>query len=69
MIVSRLSVGALLVCNAILAASVINLQFFAKQGRRYTWDNGEVERAERIQGDADLHARIDSLHPQHGGHE
>lgn len=42
---------------------------FAKQGARFTAADGAREKAERIQGDADLHARIDALHPPHGGHE
>ena len=69
MTIHRWTFYGILVLNVVMAVSLINLTLFAKQGRRYTWDNGDVERAERIQGDADLHARIDSLHPQHGGHE
>ncbi len=69
MTIHRWTFYGILVLNVILVGSLLNLTMFAKQGRRYTWDNGEVERAERIQGDADLHARIDALNPPHGGHE
>ena len=44
-----------------LVTATLNLTMFAKQGARFTEADGAHERAERIQGDADLHARIDSL--------
>lgn len=58
---NRFITGSLLLFNLILSVSVINLEFFAKQGARYTADDGALERAERIQGDLDLQARIDAL--------
>lgn len=59
----------LLVFNLVLSLSVINLTFFAKQGPRYTADDGALERAERILADKEIHARIDAMHPPHWGHE
>lgn len=53
----------ILIFNIILAASVLNLTFFAKQGPRYTATDGAQERAERMQADKELTARIDALHP------
>lgn len=53
---------ALLIFNVILTISVLNLTLFAKQGSRYTADDGAVERTERIAGDQALAARIDELH-------
>ncbi|MBP8023863.1 MAG: hypothetical protein KAY71_00455 [Chromatiaceae bacterium] len=58
---SRFITGSLLLFNLILSVSVINLEFFAKQGARYTADAGALERAERIQGDQELATRIDAL--------
>ena len=69
MTIHRWTFYGILVLNVILVGSLLNLTMFAKQGARFTAADGAHERAERIQGDADLHARIDSLHPQHGGHE
>ena len=54
----------LLAFNIVLSAAVINLTFFANKGARYTADDGAREKAERIQADQDLHARIDALHRQ-----
>lgn len=53
---------ALLLFNFILTISVLNLTLFAKQGPRYTADDGAAERAERIAGDLALATRIDVLH-------
>jgi hypothetical protein len=61
MIVSRFAVGVLLIFNTILAVSVINLEFFAKQGKRFTADDGAQERRERMAADQELMARIDAL--------
>jgi hypothetical protein len=58
---NRFITGSLLLFNLILSVSVINLGFFAKQGARYTATDGALERAERIQGDQELSARIDAL--------
>ena len=52
----------ILALNIVLAATVLNLTYFAKQGPRYTADDGSREKAERIQADNDLTARIDALH-------
>lgn len=52
----------LLAFNIVLSLAVINLTFFANKGARYTAHDGAQERAERIQGDQDLQARIDALH-------
>lgn len=53
---------ALLIFNVILTISVLNLTLFAKQGSRYTADDGAREQAERIASDQALAARIDYLH-------
>lgn len=55
--------------NIVLSLAVINLTFFAKQGKRYTADDGAREKAERIQSDKDLQARIDALHRQEWNQE
>lgn len=52
----------LLAFNVVLSLSVINLTFFANKGARYTAADGAREKAERVQGDQDLQARIDALH-------
>ncbi len=52
----------LLAFNIVLSLSVINLTFFANKGARYTAADGAREKAERVQGDQDLQARIDALH-------
>ena len=67
--VYRWTFYGLLLLNLILSINVINLGFFAKQGPRYTADDGALERAERIQADKELTARIDALHPPHCEHE
>ena len=59
----------LLAFNIILAGAVLNLTYFAKVGPRYTADDGAREKAERIQGDQDLQARIDALHRQEWNRE
>jgi len=53
---------ALLIFNVILTISVLNLTLFAKQGSRYTADDGAREKQERIASDQALAARIDYLH-------
>ena len=60
--VYRWTFYGILLFNIILSISVLNLTVFAKKGPRYTADDGAKERAERIQADQDLHARIDALH-------
>ena len=52
-----------------LVTATLKLSNFAAQGARYTADDGALERAERIQADKELTARIDALHPPHWGHE
>ena len=53
----------LFVFNIILAGAVLNLTYFAKVGPRYTAEDGAREKAERVQADQALRARIDALHP------
>ncbi len=60
--VHRWTLYGILAFNLILAASVLNLTFFANKGARYTAADGAREKAERVQGDQDLQARIDALH-------
>jgi hypothetical protein len=60
--VHRWTLYGILAFNMVLAASVLNLTYFAKQGPRYTAEDGAREKAERIQADKDLTARIDSLY-------
>ena len=64
--VHRWTLYGILVFNLVLAASVLNLTYFAKQGPRYTAEDGAREKAERIQADQALHARIAALHPPAG---
>jgi hypothetical protein len=45
-----------------LFATVTHLMFFAVNGARYTAADGARERAERIEADQALAARIDLLH-------
>lgn len=59
----------LLAFNIVLSLAVINLTFFAKQGPRYTAEDGAREKVERIQGDKDLQERIDALHRQEWNRE
>jgi hypothetical protein len=56
----------LFVLNIVLAGAVLNLTWFAKVGPRYTADDGAREKAERVQADQALHARIAALHPPAG---
>ena len=56
----------LFIFNIVLSVAVLNLTFFAKVGPRYTADDGAREKAERIQADKDLTARIAALHPPAG---
>ena len=67
--VHRWTLYGILAFNLILAASVLNLTYFAKQGPRFTAEDGAREKAERVQTDKELTERIDALHPPHGGHE
>ncbi len=62
MIIYRSVFYGILAFNIVLAATVLNLTYFAKQGPRYTADDGAREKAERIQADNDLTASIDALH-------
>ena len=64
--VHRWTLDGILAFNMVLAASVLNLTYFAKQGPRYTAEDGAREKAERIQADQALHARIAALHPPAG---
>lgn len=59
--VHRWTFYGILIFNIILSVTVLNLTYFAKQGARYTANDGALERAERMQGDLDLQARIDAL--------
>lgn len=59
---ARWALAVLLTLNCVLFVAVINLGAFAQNGPRYTADDGARERAERIQADQDLAARIDELH-------
>jgi hypothetical protein len=72
--ISRAALYGLLMLNLILSLAVINLYFFANQGKRYTAADGAIEESRRIEGDAvereerrtadrDIHLRIDNLHP------
>lgn len=67
--VYRWTLYGILAFNLVLAVSVLNLTYFAKQGPRYTAEDGAREKAERIQSDKDLHARIDALHRQEWNQE
>jgi hypothetical protein len=49
--VHRWTLYGILAFNMVLAASVLNLTYFAKQGPRYTAEDGAREKAERIQAD------------------
>ena len=71
--ISRAALYGLLMLNLILSLAVINLYFFANQGKRYTAADGAIEESRRIEGDAvereerrtadrDIHLRIDNLH-------
>lgn len=59
---TRWALAVLLTINCVLFVAVINLGAFASRGPRYTADDGARERAERIQSDQALAARIDVLH-------
>lgn len=50
--ISRAALYGLLLLNLILSLAVINLYFFANQGKRYTAADGAIEEARRIEGDA-----------------
>lgn len=50
--ISRAALYGLLMLNLILSLAVINLYFFANQGKRYTAADGAVEESRRIEGDA-----------------
>ena len=49
--VHRVSFWLLVIFCAILSLAVINLLFFAGQGRRYTAEDGDRDRAARISAD------------------
>lgn len=59
---TRWALAVLLTLNCVLFVAVVNLGAFAKKGPRFTADDGARERAERIQADQALSARIDLLH-------
>ena len=72
--IPRAALYGLLMLNLLLSLAVINLYFFANQGKRYTAADGAIEESRRIEGDAvereerrtadrDIHLRIDNLHP------
>lgn len=63
--VHRWTLYGILAFNLVLAASVLNLTYFAKQGPRYTAEDGAREMSERIKADQDLQARIDALRQPH----
>lgn len=44
----------LLIFNAILVSIVVHLMFFAAQGRRYTGEHGDTDRAASLARDTDL---------------
>lgn len=52
----------ILILNVILTVATINMGAFAAKGPRYTADDGERERQERIVSDLALAARVDELH-------
>ena len=71
--ISRAALYGLLMLNLILSLAVINLYFFANQGKRYTAADGAIEESRRIEADAlereerrsadrDIILRIDNLH-------
>ena len=60
--IHRASFWLLVVFCGILSLATINLLFFAGQGRRFTAEDGDRDRMERIQTDLALAARIDELH-------
>ncbi len=49
--IARKTFYALLLFNLIQSLAVINLYFFANQGKRYTASNGDTDRAESIARD------------------
>ena len=69
MTIHRWTFYGILIFNIVLSISVLNLTYFAKQGPRFTAEDGAREKAERVQTDKELTERIDALHPPHGGHE
>ena len=44
----------LIIFNAILVSLVVHLMFFAAQGRRYTGDHGDTDRAASLARDTNL---------------
>ena len=66
MTIHRWTFYGILVFNIVLSAAVLNLTWFAKVGPRYTAEDGAREKAERVQADQALHARIAALHPPAG---
>lgn len=69
MTIHRWTFYGILIFNIVLSISVLNLTYFAKQGPRFTAEDGAREKAERVQTDKELTARIDALHPPHWGYE
>ena len=69
MTIHRWTFYGILVLNVILVGSLLNLTMFANKGARFTAADGAREKAERIQGDQDLQARIDALHCREWGQE
>jgi len=51
MTIARKTFYALLLFNLIQSVAVINLYFFANQGKRYTASNGDTDRVESISRD------------------
>lgn len=54
----RKAILVLSAINGILIAMVVHSTFFAAQGARYTFSDGEMDRAARIEGDNVLARRI-----------
>lgn len=48
----------LLIFNAVLVSIVVHLMFFAAQGRRYTGDHGDTDRAASVARDTNLAMQI-----------
>ncbi len=50
----RQALIGILIFNAILVSIVVHLMFFAAQGRRYTGEHGDTDRAASLARDTDL---------------
>jgi hypothetical protein len=57
----KTAITVLAAFHVIMVSLLIHLTFFAAKGPRYTADDGEKERQERIAADLALVARIDEL--------